>query len=281
VVQLLRLLRLWLSDERQSKCYTRACMRKLLAITVLSVSALWAQAPSISGIWKADLEKSQFGQHKVSNYLVLIKQDGSNVTETTGAWGEHGQDRQQATFTTDGKTSRGSFQGIPTRTTASWSGNTLNVVIAVAGRPSVVTKKLELSGDGQTLTYVVNLGSGQPNTIILLKQPNSAGEPLLQPEQPAGAMFKDLTTPLKDLPRSQFINTMRYFTFALGKDCQFCHVEGHFDSDEKKEKVMAKKMIAMNVSINEGTFGGKQEVRCYTCHQGHEEPPRPAYPEAK
>jgi Photosynthetic reaction centre cytochrome C subunit len=256
-------------------------MRKFLTVTVLSVSALLAQTPSISGVWKADLEKSQFGQHKVSNYLVLIEQDGSKITETTGAWGDHGQDRQKSTFTTDGKTSRGSFQGIPTRTTASWSGNILNVVIAEAVRPSIVTEKLELSSDGQTLTDVVNLGSGQPNTIVLVKQPDSAGEPLRQPEQLASEMFKDLTTPLKDLPRSQFINTMRYFTFALGKDCQFCHVEGHFDSDEKKEKVMAKKMIAMNVSINEGTFGGKQEVRCFTCHQGHEEPPRPTYPEAK
>jgi Photosynthetic reaction centre cytochrome C subunit len=264
---------------RAPECYTFACMRKLLAITAFSVSALVAQTPSISGVWKADLEKSNFGSHKVSNYLVLIEQDGSKVTETVGAWGEHGQDRQKATFTTDGKVSRGSFQGIPTRTTASWTGNTLNLVIAVAGRPSVVTEKLELSSDGQTLTDTINLGGAQSNTIILLKQPDSAGEPVRQPEQLASAMFKDLTTPLKDLPRSQFINTMRYFTFALGKDCQFCHVEGNFGSDEKKEKVMAKKMIAMNVSINEGTFGGQQEVRCYTCHQGHETPPRPNYPE--
>ena len=255
-------------------------MLKLLAITALGVSALSAQTPSIAGVWKADLEKSKFGPHAPSNYLVLVEQDGGKVTETTGAWGEHGQDRQTATFTTDGKTSRGSFQGIPTRTTASWTGNTLNLVIAVAGRPNVITEKIELSSDGQTLTDVVNLGGGQSNTIVLLKQPDSAGDPLRQPEQLAGAMFKDLSTPLKDLSRSQFINTMRYFTFALGKDCQFCHVDGHFESDDKKTKVMAKKMIAMNVSINEGTFGGKQEVRCFTCHQGHEEPPRPTYPDA-
>jgi hypothetical protein len=254
-------------------------MRKLLAVTILGISALSAQTPSISGVWKADLEKSKFGPRAPSNYLVLIEQDGSKVTETIGAWGEHGQDRQSAMFTTDGKPSRGSYQGIPAHTTASWTGNTMNVVIAVAGRPSVITEKLELSSDGQTLTDQADLGGGRSTTVVLTKQPDSAGEPLRQPEQLASAVFKDLSTPLKDLPRSQFINTMRYFTFALGKDCQFCHVEGHFDSDSKPEKVMAKKMVAMNVSINEGTFGGKQEVRCYTCHQGHEEPPRPAYPE--
>jgi Photosynthetic reaction centre cytochrome C subunit len=256
-------------------------MRKLLVITALSVCALSAQTPSISGVWKADLEKSKFAAHAPTNYLVLISQDGNKITETTGAWTEHGQDRQMATLTTDGKVSRGSLQGIPTRTTASWNGNTLNLVIAVAGRPSVLTEQLELSSDGQTLTDTLDMGGGHSSTIVLLKQPDAAGEPLRQPEQLAGTVFQDLSTPLKDLPRSQFINTMRYFAFALGKDCQFCHVQGHFDSDEKKPKVMAKKMIAMNVSINEGTFGGRQEVRCYTCHQGHEEPPPPTYPEAK
>ncbi len=253
-------------------------MRKLLTITFFGISVLSAQTPSISGVWKADLEKSKFGPRAPSNYLVLIEQDGSKVTETTGAWGDHGQDRQTATFTTDGKPSRGSYRGIPARTTASWTGNTLNLAIAVAGQPSVTTEKLELSADSQTLTDTIDAG-GHTMTVVVVKRPDSAGEPLKQPEQLASAAFKNVNTGLKDLPRSQVINAMRYFAFSLGKDCQFCHVEGHFESDDKKEKVMARKMIAMNGTINESTFGGKHVVGCYTCHQAHEEPPRPSYPE--
>ena len=192
------------------------------------------------------MKRANSGHTPPSNYLVLIEQDGSKVTETTGAWSEHGQDRQKVTFTTDGKPSRGAYRGVPAHTTASWTGNTLNLVIAVAGRPSVTTEKLDLSADGQTLTDLVDVGGGHTMTVVLVKQPEAAAAPLQQPEELASASFKDLSTPLKDLPSSQFINTMRYFTFALGKDCQFCHVDGHFDSDDKKEKVMARKMIAMN-----------------------------------
>jgi hypothetical protein len=55
-------------------------------------------------------------------------------------------------------------------------------------------------------------------------------------------------------------------------------VEGNFASDDKPAKAMARKMITMTHGINDQNFGGHQEVRCFTCHQGKPEPQsRPAF----
>jgi photosynthetic reaction center cytochrome c subunit len=55
-------------------------------------------------------------------------------------------------------------------------------------------------------------------------------------------------------------------------DCQFCHAQGDFASDEKRAKTTARHMIEMTQNINKTSFNGNMRVRCFTCHQGHEEP---------
>jgi len=85
---------------------------------------------------------------------------------------------------------------------------------------------------------------------------------------------------LKTLPASQFIDQMRYFAWALGKNCEFCHVERHFDADDKEEKKTARKMIAMTVAINADNFKDHPEVRCFSCHEMHAHPlSRPLFPD--
>jgi nitrate/TMAO reductase-like tetraheme cytochrome c subunit len=64
---------------------------------------------------------------------------------------------------------------------------------------------------------------------------------------------------------------MRSFNAALGVECTFCHAADR-SSDEKGEKLMARKMITMTHEINEKNFNGKMEVHCYTCHKGVEHP---------
>jgi Photosynthetic reaction centre cytochrome C subunit. len=112
---------------------------------------------------------------------------------------------------------------------------------------------------------------------VLEKQPDSAGEPLRKPEETAGARFKNVQL-LKDLPASQLLDTMRTFNMSLGVTCEHCHVQGNFAADEKPAKPMARKMITMTRSINDQTFAGKNEVRCFTCHRGQMDPQsRPAF----
>ncbi|HEV2290155.1 MAG TPA: c-type cytochrome [Candidatus Acidoferrales bacterium] len=90
-------------------------------------------------------------------------------------------------------------------------------------------------------------------------------------EKTAGEQFKNIQV-LKDIPASQLLPGMRYITSALGVECNYCHVEGNFPSDDKRAKQTARQMMTMLFAINKDNFEGRPEVSCFTCHQGHHEP---------
>lgn len=262
-----------------------------LLVTALFTVALCAQTPNFAGVWKVNIQKSEFpgppgpqaAARLPSNYLVIIEQNGDKFNEKTGIYRGNNEERSDLAFVTDGKPLVTYFRGVPTQVTASWSGNTLNLEELVAGgRPSTTKETDQLSGDGQTLTVnstTSSDGHEDHMLLVLMKQPYAAGEPLRKPEQTAAERFKNVKTPLKNLPASEFIDTMHYFSFALGQKCEFCHVAHHFDSDDKKPKRAARAMIAMVNTSNTETFKGKQEVRCYTCHAGYKKPlSRPLFP---
>jgi len=73
---------------------------------------------------------------------------------------------------------------------------------------------------------------------------------------------------LKGVPADQVHPAMEYITTALGVGCGYCHVVGHFDQDDKREKHVARSMIKMTMSLNETVFDAKREITCYTCHRG-------------
>ena len=65
----------------------------------------------------------------------------------------------------------------------------------------------------------------------------------------AEQVFKNVKV-LKGIPASELIPAMQFITASLGVKCDHCHAEGHFDSDEKKPKETARKMMAMMFAIN-------------------------------
>lgn len=85
---------------------------------------------------------------------------------------------------------------------------------------------------------------------------------------------KMMTAPknLKLLEPGGLMGVMRSQTVALGVKCEFCHVEGDFASDDKPNKLIARKMIVMTREINGNFPDGKTHVTCYTCHRGAQEP---------
>jgi photosynthetic reaction center cytochrome c subunit len=95
---------------------------------------------------------------------------------------------------------------------------------------------------------------------------------------------------LKGIPADQLIPAMQFITTSLGVECQFCHVEGAFEKDDKKPKLTARKMMEMMFAINKDNFDGHREVTCYSCHRGSTDPvgtppvmteePKPAMGEA-
>src|SRR5271168_1392645 len=77
---------------------------------------------------------------------------------------------------------------------------------------------------------------------------------------------------LKGIPADQLIPAMQFVATSLGVGCEFCHVEGAFEKDDKKSKVTARKMMEMMFAINKDNFGGHREVTCYSCHRGSTDP---------
>jgi hypothetical protein len=229
----------------------------------------------LSGVWKADMEKSKFEGRPPHSELMIIEQTPSALTQTIGEFSQRGEYRSRLTYKTDGTESKNSFRGLPMKSTAKVTGETLTIESHVAGvHPAIIHQTFTLSPDGKTLQMDGSMsmnGKDNKETIVFEKQPEAAGEPLRKPEETAGQHYKNVKL-LKDLPASHFIDTMRYFTASLGVDCEHCHVKGHFDADDKKEKKTARTMITMVHDLDQNVFNGHQEVRCYTCHRGNEEP---------
>jgi photosynthetic reaction center cytochrome c subunit len=90
-------------------------------------------------------------------------------------------------------------------------------------------------------------------------------------EKTAAQAYKNIQV-LKDVPASQLLPGMQYITTALGVQCNYCHVDQNFPSDDKQAKQTARQMMTMLFAINNNNFGGRPEVSCFTCHQGHHEP---------
>jgi hypothetical protein len=86
---------------------------------------------------------------------------------------------------------------------------------------------------------------------------------------------------LKVTSRQEVGQIMRTFTAGLGQQCNFCHIQGNFASDDNPKKEVARHMIEMVEKINANFPDGKMHVTCYTCHRGETEPktapePKPA-----
>ena len=84
---------------------------------------------------------------------------------------------------------------------------------------------------------------------------------------------------LTGLLAQQFQEEMNLITQALGVTCNTCHVRGNFASEEKPEKLTARRMLEMTKAINKQFFPDHKpkagesvlgRVTCYTCHQGEQ-----------
>jgi hypothetical protein len=100
--------------------------------------------------------------------------------------------------------------------------------------------------------------------------------------------WKNLKILPKDITMEQLDKVMDNFKDALGVKCGFCHAPSKdstqkwpdFASDEKPEKLVARKMMKMTAKINKKYFNyNKNEqgqllptVECMTCHHGKEHP---------
>lgn len=88
-------------------------------------------------------------------------------------------------------------------------------------------------------------------------------------------------------PEVNILKVMQSFDAGLGVQCNYCHKQGDFASDENPKKETARKMLRLIKQINlhfadaGNDFAnsrylpfpeGKQYVTCFTCHQGQTKP---------
>jgi tetratricopeptide (TPR) repeat protein len=103
--------------------------------------------------------------------------------------------------------------------------------------------------------------------------------------QPQQQPYENLKYFSKDLPRDSLLTIMRGFTYALGVNCAFCHVEEppaqpggrprlRPPLDDKVEKQTARFMLTMVDTLNKITLAKvpqrheSVQVTCVTCHRG-------------
>lgn len=87
------------------------------------------------------------------------------------------------------------------------------------------------------------------------------------PAKLAQEQFKNIQI-LKGIPADQLIPSMQFISASLGVDCEYCHVHGAMEKDDKKSKRTARKMIEMTLAIDKNQFDAQRKVTCNTCHRG-------------
>ena len=130
---------------------------------------------------------------------------------------------------------------------------------------TTVTPLAALFAFAAAFTFAIAGGHAQ-STSAPAQTPAAAAKPKMTQEQ-----FKNIQV-LKDLPADQLIPAMQFISTSLGVECEYCHVQGAFDKDDKKTKKTAREMITMMMAINKENFEGHREVTCFTCHRGANDP---------
>jgi outer membrane lipoprotein-sorting protein len=112
--------------------------------------------------------------------------------------------------------------------------------------------------------------------LLLCLLPASGQTGVQQKPLMAEDVFKNIQV-LKGIPVNQFMETMGFFSAALGYNCTNCHgteVLGNWEkyANDTPVKQTARRMVLVVNTINQSLFGGREAVTCYTCHRGSPTP---------
>lgn len=96
---------------------------------------------------------------------------------------------------------------------------------------------------------------------------------------PAEPVFQNIQV-LKGIPAGGLLSVMQTaYSKSLGVDCTYCHIENHWEIDDKPHKQVAREMVLMTRAINkeylqkmEALESDQPAVNCTTCHRGRTKP---------
>jgi Photosynthetic reaction centre cytochrome C subunit len=92
--------------------------------------------------------------------------------------------------------------------------------------------------------------------------------------KPAEEVYRNIQS-LKGSGAGGLAMTMSVFSAALGVSCDYCHIEGQWDSDARPAKKTARRMLGLFAEFPHYFESSRQpSMQCYTCHQGSPKPQR-------
>jgi hypothetical protein len=146
-------------------------------VPVLLIAALLAQAaPNLTGEWKLNVSKSNYGPIPAPQLMVRkVRHDDPALGIRTTQKGAQGEITTQLNYTTDGKPAVNKVGGAEAKGAAQWQGDKLVIdsTREVQGNPMRSRETWSLSADGKVLTIATHVGLPQGEfdlTLVFDKQ---------------------------------------------------------------------------------------------------------------
>jgi hypothetical protein len=154
----------------------RIVKKSLILFAAVAIFLLWqaparASNPNLSGEWKLNLAKSDYGKFPAPIGVTRkIDDDGSKLVSITTQKGAQGEVTSKLTYTTDGKESVNEVAGAQAKGTAQWIGGMLIIESSREFQGATLKQKeiWRLSPDGKVLT--VDARVSIPNGEFDVKQ---------------------------------------------------------------------------------------------------------------
>jgi hypothetical protein len=150
---------------------------RLAVLAILAASAAFAAAPDLSGNWKLNGSKSDFGQFPAPSGLTQkITHSEPNLKVEAKMSSDMGDMEFTANYTTDGKESTNQVFGSESKSTAKWDGETLlmDTKGSFGDTPFTMKDKFNLSEGGKVLTILRHFSSSMGEAdqkLVFEKQP--------------------------------------------------------------------------------------------------------------
>jgi hypothetical protein len=151
---------------------------RLAALALLAASAAFAAAPDLSGSWKLNGSKSDFGQFPAPSGLTQkVTHAEPKLKVESKMSSDMGEMEFTANYTTDGKESTNQgFGGSEAKSTAKWDGETLLMETKGAFGDNAYTMKdkWSISEGGKVLTILRHFASSMgeiDQKLVFEKQP--------------------------------------------------------------------------------------------------------------
>jgi len=142
-------------------------MRRLSSALLLLASSAFA-APNLTGDWKLNLAKSQYGLLPAPIEVTRkIKLEGVSLSMSTYQKTSQREGASELKYTTDGKVCVNKMTNGEAKGTARWQGDTLIIESSQQNGPSEIKSReaWTLSSDGRTLTILTHLTIPQQGEI--------------------------------------------------------------------------------------------------------------------